>query len=79
MSRARAGGRPLSRRLGHTGRMKNCCAIGNEYAASQRRVLHVVLWINAAMFVGEFAAGLFALSAIRAGIAPHVKAWSPGS
>jgi hypothetical protein len=42
--------------------MKDCCAIGNQYATPQRRVLQVVLWINAAMFVGELAAALFAHS-----------------
>src|SRR5215475_5908227 len=42
--------------------MKACCEIGPEFATRQRGVLQIVLWINAAMFVGEFAAGLFAHS-----------------
>jgi Co/Zn/Cd efflux system component len=41
--------------------VKDCCEIA-EVAAGQRRVLHVVLWINAAMFVAEFVAGLMAES-----------------
>src|SRR5215469_9761183 len=42
--------------------MKDCCEIGTEFATRQRRVLQIVLWINAAMFVGEFVAGLLAHS-----------------
>src|SRR5262245_6168005 len=38
--------------------MKACCEIGTEYATGQRRVLQIVLGINAAMFVAEFGAGL---------------------
>ena len=42
--------------------MKACCETGVEFAARQRAVLLVVLWINAAMFLGECAAGLVAHS-----------------
>jgi len=46
----------------HTGtEMKDCCDFA-EVPARQRRVLHVVLWINAAMFLVEFGAGLLAQS-----------------
>jgi cation diffusion facilitator family transporter len=41
--------------------MKDCCEM-TEIAARQRRVLQVVLAINAAMFVVEFGAGLLAHS-----------------
>src|SRR5712691_1593884 len=41
--------------------MKECCDFA-EVPARQRRVLHVVLWINSVMFVAEFAAGLLAQS-----------------
>jgi Co/Zn/Cd efflux system component len=41
--------------------MDECCAI-HPVHERQRRVLHVVLWINAAMFVGELGAGLVAHS-----------------
>lgn len=42
--------------------MKECCEIRSDVPERQRRVLRVVLWINAAMFLGEFGAGLFAHS-----------------
>ena len=42
--------------------MKDCCEILTDVPGRQRRVLRVVLWINAAMFVGEFGAGLLAHS-----------------
>jgi len=42
--------------------MKECCEIRSDVPERQRRVLQVVLWINAAMFLGEFGAGLFAHS-----------------
>jgi Co/Zn/Cd efflux system component len=42
--------------------MKACCEIGTEFATRQCRVLQVVLWVNAAMFLGEFGAGLIAHS-----------------
>src|SRR5215468_2752794 len=42
--------------------MKDCCEVGIEFAARQRRVLLVVLWVNAAMFLGEFVASLVAHS-----------------
>lgn len=40
--------------------MKDCCEVGLEVQAHQRRTLRLVLWINAAMFVVEAAAGLVA-------------------
>ena len=42
--------------------MKDCCAIADEVPARQRRILQVVLAINAAMFVVELVAGLLAHS-----------------
>jgi Co/Zn/Cd efflux system component len=42
--------------------MTDCCGV-TEVADRQRRVLHVVLRINAAMFLAESAAGLLAHSA----------------
>lgn len=42
--------------------MKDCCDFPTDIPARQRRVLQVVLVINAAMFVVEFAAGLVAHS-----------------
>ena len=42
--------------------MKDCCEITAGYTTRQRRVLHVVLWINVAMFVVEVTAGLLAHS-----------------
>jgi len=42
--------------------MKDCCQITEDYTDRQRRVLSVVLWINVAMFVVEFGAGLIAHS-----------------
>jgi len=42
--------------------MKDCCEIGTEFATRQRRVLQIVLWVNAVMFVGEFVASLLAHS-----------------
>jgi Co/Zn/Cd efflux system component len=41
--------------------VKDCCEIG-PIQERQRRILMVVLWINAAMFIGEFGAGLLAHS-----------------
>jgi cation diffusion facilitator family transporter len=41
--------------------MDECCAI-HPVHAQQRRVLHVVLWINLAMFLVELVAGLIAHS-----------------
>jgi Co/Zn/Cd efflux system component len=38
--------------------MKGCCEIHGDAPARQRRVLQLVLWINAAMFAAEFTAGL---------------------
>jgi len=38
--------------------VKDCCEIRSGVPESQRRVLQVVLWINAAMFLAEFGAGL---------------------
>lgn len=40
--------------------MKECCEVGLDVQAHQRRTLHLVLWINAAMFVVEAIAGLVA-------------------
>jgi Co/Zn/Cd efflux system component len=42
--------------------MRSCCEISGEIPARQRRVLQIVLWVNAAMFVTEFGAGLVAHS-----------------
>ena len=42
--------------------MKDCCAIADAVPPRQRRVLQVVLAINAAMFVVELVAGLLAHS-----------------
>jgi Co/Zn/Cd efflux system component len=41
--------------------MKECCSFA-EIPTRQRRVLHVVLWINTAMFLVEFVAGLLGQS-----------------
>ncbi len=41
--------------------MDDCCEV-REIPSEQRRVLHVVLWINAAMFLTESVAGLLANS-----------------
>jgi Co/Zn/Cd efflux system component len=41
--------------------MEECCSFA-EIPARQRRVLHVVLWINVAMFLAEFVAGLLGQS-----------------
>jgi cation diffusion facilitator family transporter len=38
--------------------MKDCCNIHGDVPERQRRTLQIVLWINAAMFIAEFAAGL---------------------
>jgi Co/Zn/Cd efflux system component len=38
--------------------VKDCCAIRADVPERQRRVLQAVLWINAALFVAEFGAGL---------------------
>jgi Co/Zn/Cd efflux system component len=42
--------------------MKDCCAIRTDVSEAQRRVLRVVLWINAVMFVAELVAGVVAHS-----------------
>src|SRR5687767_10050232 len=42
--------------------MDGCCEIGSDVPASQRRILHVVLWINVVMFAAEFVGGLVAHS-----------------
>jgi Co/Zn/Cd efflux system component len=42
--------------------MKECCAIQTDVSQAQRRVLRVVLWINAVMFVAELVAGVVAHS-----------------
>jgi len=41
--------------------MDDCCAV-HPVHAHQRRVLHIVLWINATMFLVELVAGLLAHS-----------------
>ena len=48
--------------LRHTGPVKDCCAITADFTERQRRVLRVVLWINAAMFLAESTAGVLAHS-----------------
>ena len=42
--------------------MKDCCGIQSDVSEAQRRVLRVVLWINAVMFVAELVAGIVAHS-----------------
>src|SRR2546422_2734583 len=42
--------------------MKSCCDIATDIPDRQRRVLQIVLWINATMFLIEFLAGLLAHS-----------------
>jgi cation diffusion facilitator family transporter len=42
--------------------MDQCCEIKTNVPAHQRRVLRVVLWLNALMFIAEFGAGLAAHS-----------------
>lgn len=42
--------------------MKTCCEIRMDLPAHQRRVLQIVLWLNAVMFLAEFGAGLAAHS-----------------
>jgi Co/Zn/Cd efflux system component len=42
--------------------VKECCEIRMDVPERQRRVLKQVLWINAAMFLGEFVTGLLAHS-----------------
>lgn len=46
--------------LMHTEVMKDCCEVMVDAPARQRRVLQIVLCINAAMFLMEFGAGLLA-------------------
>jgi Co/Zn/Cd efflux system component len=42
--------------------MKECCEIRADVPLAQRRVLGIVLWINALMFAAELGAGLLASS-----------------
>ena len=42
--------------------MKDCCEVRSDIPERQRRVLHVVLWINVAMFLAESIAGVLAHS-----------------
>jgi Co/Zn/Cd efflux system component len=42
--------------------VRDCCEIRTDVPARQRRVLTLVLWINAAMFLAEFGAGMVARS-----------------
>jgi len=40
--------------------MKDCCEVRTDIPDRQRRVLHVVLWINVGMFLAESVAGILA-------------------
>jgi Co/Zn/Cd efflux system component len=40
--------------------MKDCCEVRSDVPERQRRVLHIVLWINVAMFLTESIAGVLA-------------------
>ena len=42
--------------------MEQCCEIKTDLPAHQRRVLHIVLWLNSLMFVAEFGFGVAAHS-----------------
>ena len=42
--------------------MDHCCEIRTDLPAHQRRVVHIVLWLNSLMFLAEFGAGLAAHS-----------------
>jgi Co/Zn/Cd efflux system component len=42
--------------------MKDCCEVRLDIPERQRRVLHIVLWINVVMFLGESIAGVLAHS-----------------
>ena len=42
--------------------MKDCCDVRTDIPERQRRILHVVLWINVGMFLVEFIAGTVANS-----------------
>lgn len=42
--------------------MKDCCEVRTDIPQRQRRVLHVVLWINVAMFLAEAIGGALANS-----------------
>lgn len=42
--------------------MKECCEVRPDVPLAQRRVLRIVLWINAVMFVAELGAGFLAHS-----------------
>jgi Co/Zn/Cd efflux system component len=42
--------------------VKECCEVRTDIPERQRRVLHVVLWINVAMFLAESIAGILANS-----------------
>ena len=46
--------------------MKDCCEIRTGIPERQRRVLHVVLWINVAMFLTEAIAGVLKASILDA-------------
>ena len=47
---------------GYSDLVKDCCEVTAEYTDRQRRVLRIVLWINAAMFLAEVTVGLLAHS-----------------
>lgn len=42
--------------------MDQCCEIKTNLPAHQRRLLHLVLWLNSLMFIAEFGAGVAAHS-----------------
>jgi Co/Zn/Cd efflux system component len=42
--------------------MKDCCEVRTDIPERQRRILQIVLWINAGMFLVEFIAGIVANS-----------------
>lgn len=46
----------------HTDPMTDCCEVTADYTERQRRVLRLVLWINAVMFLAEATAGVLAHS-----------------
>lgn len=57
----------LSRLVHNERGMKDCCVVTADVSAQQRRVLQIVLWINAVMFLTECGAGLLAGSAALLG------------
>jgi Co/Zn/Cd efflux system component len=53
---------PVPPHVGIIDTMDQCCEIRSDILAHQRRVLQIVLWVNALMFAAEFGAGLLAHS-----------------